>query len=157
MNHKERLRNEIFAWNTLEKAPYAVLAMADLDGKPYCIPVTPGADRLHGYIYIHCAESGLKLELIKSNPKVCLTAVSKAQSVPREFEMAYESAVFSGYVEEVDNRTEKIKGLHIIAERYDPTGMDRFNEVISRLVDATCVLKIVTEEITGKEACYPQV
>ena len=152
MIRKDRLRDAAFAWNALEHAPYAVLAMADQEGKPYCIPVTPGADRAHGVIYLHCAKAGQKLDMMRANPSVCLTAVSEAQSVPTEFEMTFASAVFTGHAEEVTDRAEKVEGLRIICQRYDPDGMYRFEEVVNRLVDGTCVIKIVVEEATGKEA-----
>lgn len=156
MIRKERLRDAAFAWNVLENAPYGVLAMTDGKGQPYCIPVSPVADREHGVIYMHCAKVGKKQEVLRQNSRVCLTAVSQARSLPQEFEMSFASAVFTGRIEEVAERQAKIAALRLLSEHYDPTGMGRFASVADRLVDGTCVLKIIPEEITGKEAPDPE-
>lgn len=156
MIRKERLRDAAFSWDVLEKAPYAVLAMTDGDGQPYCIPVSPVADRKQGVIYMHCAKVGKKLDVLRQNPRACLTAVSQARSLPREFEMSFASAVFTGRIEEVEDRQAKMEALRLLSQHYDPTGMDRFASVAERLVDGTCVLKIIPEEITGKEAPDPE-
>ncbi len=155
MNRKERLRDADFAWAVLEQAPYAVLALSDKAGTPYCIPVSPVADREYGVIYIHCAKVGKKLEMLRENPKTCLSAVSKSRSIPREFEMSFDSAVFTGTVEEVTDEGEKVKALLLLGTHYDPTGMDRFEEVLEKYLPATCVLRITPAEITGKQAEEP--
>lgn len=43
MIKKELERDEAFAWEVLDTAPYAVLAMADGKGEPYCVPMSPSA------------------------------------------------------------------------------------------------------------------
>lgn len=151
MLKKDRERSADFAWTVLEQAPYAVLAMSD-GAQPYCIPVTPGACREKGVVYIHCARVGKKREVLAKNARVCLTAVSRAASVEREFTMAFDSAVATGVVEEVEDREEKVAAMRILCERYDPKGMDLFDDVISRCLGGTCVLRIRVEEITGKQA-----
>ncbi len=155
MNRKERLRDADFAWSVLEQAPYAVLSLSDREGTPYGIPVSPVADREYGAIYMHCAKVGKKLDLLRENPKVCLSAVSKSRSIPKEFEMSFDSAVFTGTVEEVTDEGEKVKALLLLGTHYDPTGMGRFEEVLEKYLPATCVLRITPVEITGKQAEEP--
>ena len=154
MLKKDRARDAAFAWTVLENATYAVLAMAGEDGEAYCIPITPGACRDKGVIYFHCARVGKKRDMMRRNPKVCLTAVSHADSVPREFTMAFDSAVFSGVVEEVEDREEKVAAMRILCERYDPTGMDLFDDTIARCLGGTCVMRLTPGEITGKQAKF---
>ncbi len=155
MYRKDRWRDADFAWNVLEQAPYAVLALSDKEGKPYGIPVSPAVDRAYGVIYLHCAKVGKKLELLRANPNICLSAVSRSRSIPREFEMSYDSAVVTGTIEEVTEEGEKVKALLLLGTHYDPTGMDRFEEVVKKYLSATCILRITPVEITGKQAEEP--
>ncbi len=155
MKRKERLRDANFAWDVLEQAPYAVLALSSKEGVPYCIPVSPAVDREYGAIYVHCAKAGKKMDLLRENPRVCLSAVSKSCPIPKKFEMSFDSAVFMGTVEEVVDEGEKVKALLLLGTHYDPAGMSRFEEVLERYLPATCVLRITPTEITGKQAKEP--
>ena len=57
MIKKELERDEAFAWEVLDTAPYAVLAMADGKGEPYCVPMSPARDGRT--VYLHCARPGI--------------------------------------------------------------------------------------------------
>ena len=57
MIKKELERDEAFAWEVLDTAPYAVLAMADGKGEPYCVPMSPARDGRT--VYLHCARPGM--------------------------------------------------------------------------------------------------
>ena len=77
MRLKDLERDEAFAWEVLKKAPYATLAMTGADGAPYCVPINHVADETYRVLYFHCAGAGEKWEVLKTNPQVCLTAVSR--------------------------------------------------------------------------------
>ena len=96
MRLKDLERDEAFAWEVLKKAPYATLAMTGADGAPYCVPINHVADETYRVLYFHCAGAGEKWEVLKTNPQVCLTAVSRMSIVPNEFDTAYDSAVVRG-------------------------------------------------------------
>lgn len=85
MRLKDLERDEAFAWEVLKKAPYATLAMTGADGAPYCVPINHVADETYRVLYFHCAGAGEKWEVLKTNPQVCLTAVSRMSIVPNEF------------------------------------------------------------------------
>ena len=156
MIRKERERPTDFAWKVLAEAPYAVLSFSSGEGEAYGIPVSPVADPEYGVIYFHCAKTGKKMDFLKKNPHVCLTAVSQARSVPREFEMSFRSAVFTGTAEIVTDEGEKVKAMLLLCTHYDPNGMDRFDSVMDREFPAVCVVKITPQEITAKEAKVPE-
>ena len=44
------------------------------DKYPYVVPVSFGAELVDGQVivYFHCARQGMKLELLKANPRVCV-------------------------------------------------------------------------------------
>ena len=154
MRRKDKERDAAFAWDVLDRADYVTLAMADTEGKPYCIPLTVAVDREYGVLYFHCAREGLKLELLRQNSAVCLSAVSAMASVPRQFSLSYSSAVLRGHAQEVTDEGEKVKALLLLCTKYDPKGMDRFEGALEQNLDATCVVKILPEEITGKESVH---
>ena len=80
MIKKELERDEAFAWEVLDTAPYG-------KGEPYCVPMSPARDGRT--VYLHCARVGEKLSLLKHNPKVALTAVSYYKAVSAEYTMSY--------------------------------------------------------------------
>lgn len=151
MRRKDRQREEAFAWDVLAAAPYATLAMADGE-KPYCIPITPAVDRDYGVIYFHCAAEGEKLEILRRNSAVCLSAVSRMSVLSKRFALSYDSAVVKGAVSEVTDEGEKIKALLLLSTQYDPAGMAGFEDALERMLAATVVVKITPEEIAGKQA-----
>ncbi|NLU24031.1 MAG: 5-nitroimidazole antibiotic resistance protein [Clostridiales bacterium] len=156
MRRKDREREAAFAWDTLQKAPYATLAMTDEAGRAYCIPISPVADPAYGVIYFHCAGAGMKLDALRANPHVCLSAVGSAAVVPNEFEMDYTAAVFRGMAEVVTEEEERVRAMLLLCTFYDPKGMGRFDEVMGKYFAATTVVKIVPDEITGKECRVAQ-
>lgn len=111
MRLKDLERDEAFAWEVLKKAPYATLAMTGADGAPYCVPINHVADETYRVLYFHCAGAGEKWEVLKTNPQVCLTAVSRMSIVPNEFDTAYDSAVVRGQAQVVTDDGERTKAL----------------------------------------------
>lgn len=64
---------------------------------PYGVPVNYVYD--DGYIYIHSAKEGHKLECIKKLDRVCFVVVGRCRVVPEEFSTNYESVVVFEKVE----------------------------------------------------------
>lgn len=151
MNRKEWERDETFAWQVFDEAPYAVLALADGAGMPYCVAVSPA--REERTVYFHCARVGMKLELLAQNPQVAMTAVSRHRSIQPKYTMSYASAVLRGRAAVVTDRAEKALALRRISERYAPEALEQFDGVMARYEKAVQVVRIDVEEITGKEAC----
>ena len=150
MRRKEHERDEAFAWDVLDKAPYAVLAMADKEGTPYCVPVSPARDGRS--IYLHSARVGEKMTLLKSNPKVALTAVSYYKTGSAEYHMSYASAVLRGRACIVENEAERLLALRRISEKYSAADLDKFDAMVEKYAKAAHIIRIDVEEITGKEA-----
>ena len=150
MIKKELERDEAFAWEVLDTAAYAVLAMADGKGEPYCVPMSPARDGRT--VYLHCARVGEKLSLLKHNPKVALTAVSYYKAVSAEYTMSYASAVLRGQASIVEDDAERIRALRCISEKYSGADMDKFDAMVEKYAKAAHVIRIDVEQITGKEA-----
>lgn len=153
MRRKDRERDEAFAWAVLEQAPYATLSLTDRAGVPYAVPLCQAADSARQALYFHCARAGEKWELLKDGAEVCLTAVSRAESVPGEFTMAYASAVARGRAEVVTEPEEKHHALRLLCQRFDPEGMEHFDVSMEQLGNVTQVVRITIQRLTAKENC----
>ena len=152
MRRKERQRDESFAWDVLKKAPFVTVSMIGEDGAPYSVPVNAVVDDAYRVLYFHCAGAGEKWEVLKTNPQVCLTAVSRMSIVPNEFDTAYDSAVVRGQAQVVTDDGERTKALLLLVESLDPKGMGGLAAYMERCFAATQVVKIVPSQITGKQS-----
>jgi hypothetical protein len=148
MRRKDRERSTEFAYDVLSKCEYATLSMVDANGNPYGIPITIAND--NNYIYFHSAMEGTKVEVLKSNPKVCISCVGDTKVPEGKFTTLYQSAVVRGVATEVLEDNEKIKALRLLCQRHTPNNMEDFNNAIERSLSRTAVYKISIDDITGK-------
>lgn len=128
MRRKERAMTEEEARRVLDACEYAVLSMADPDGKPYAVPISPAT--VGNTVYFHCAPAGYKLECMEHEPDVCLVCAGGVVPIPEQFSTAYQSVVAFGRAEPVTDDTEKIHALRLICEKYAPSNMGGFDEAI---------------------------
>lgn len=154
MRKAGRQMDEQWALEVMDRAPYITVSMTRADGTPYGLPlsVVRCNDRT---FYFHCALDGEKLECIKANPVVSLSAVSRCTPVFEEnkqnYTEHYNSAIAIGKAEIVEDKDEKIKALRLICQRFLPKYMDRFDAAIARSIDITAVVRIaLTEPPVGK-------
>ena len=154
MRKAERERDAWWALEVFDKAPYVTVSMSRPNGSPYGLPLSLVRDGERTF-YFHCAGEGEKLECIRRNPSVSLSAVSKCSPRFEEeklnFTEHYHSAIAVGRAEEVCEPDEKIRALRLICQRFLPKHMEHFDSAISRSLDRTTVVKIeLTEAPVGK-------
>jgi nitroimidazol reductase NimA-like FMN-containing flavoprotein (pyridoxamine 5'-phosphate oxidase superfamily) len=138
-----------FSLSVVDKCLFAVMATANDDGSPYCIPLSIA--RSGDWIYFHCAHEGHKIDNLRSRNRVCLSCVGATHIPEGKFTIEYESAVIFGTAEEVGTDEEKIHALRLICERYTPVNMAAFDEAIERSLSITAIWKIHIDEISGKQ------
>lgn len=154
MRKASRQKDALWALEVFDRAPYVTVSMCRPDGTPYGLPLSlVRADE--STFYFHCAGEGEKLDCLRNNPVVSLSAVSKCTPVFEEesqnYTEHYRSAIGVGRCEWVSDRTEKIEALRLICERFLPEHMNHFEDAIARSLDGTTVIKIVlTEPPVGK-------
>ncbi|MBD5362895.1 MAG: pyridoxamine 5'-phosphate oxidase family protein, partial [Bacteroides sp.] len=102
MRKASRQKSAEWAIGVFDKAPYVTVSMTRHDGTPYGLPlslVRKGDDTF----YFHCAEDGEKMDCIKNNPIVSLSAVSRCTPVFEEdknnFTEYFHSAIALGKAE----------------------------------------------------------
>ncbi len=131
----------------LSEAQVCRIAMAD-DTGPYIVPVCFGTGP--GALYIHSAQEGTKITMIRRNPRVCFEVdlcdglVKGAHAC--SWGMRYRSVIGFGTAKILDNPEEKKNGLSCIMQHYEGapcTFTD--DEVLS-----VAVIRIAIESMTGK-------
>lgn len=152
MRRKDREMPPEFAREVSDKCEYAALSMVDVNGGPYCVPVT--IVRCGDSIYFHCAHEGLKIECLKHDNRVCLACVGDTKRALDKFTTEFESAIIRGNAFEVTDEEEKISALRALCERHTPTNMAAFDDAIQKSLSRTAIWRIDMTEITGKRKKY---
>ena len=120
-----------------------------LYNSPYLIPVSFGYDG--EAIYIHTAMAGKKIEFFESNPRVCLSFVSRAELITdpgRAFKWSFQfsSVIAEGEISELTDPEQKISALNQIMAHY--SGRDW--EIPVESLSGTRTWKITLQKITAK-------
>ncbi len=157
MRKAGRQKSAEWALEVFDKAPYVTVSMTRQDGTAYGVPLSLIRTD-DSTFYFHCADEGEKLDCIKHNPTVSLSAVSKCAPVFEEennnFTEYFHSAIAIGKAEIVEDDAEKIVALRLLCQRFLPKHMDHFDEAINRSLGRTTIVKIrLTEVPVGK--CKP--
>ena len=154
MIRKDREMPREWAETIVDKCEWAVAAMTDTDGNPYCTPLTIARDG--NSVYFHCGKAqGKRAQALLSNPRVCVSCVGDTnRGALGKFTTEYESAIFTGTASPVTDPEEKIHALRLICERHTPQLMDQFGRALERSLEITSIWKITMEELTGKRKKY---
>lgn len=149
-----RQKSTEWAFEVLDKAPYITLSMTRPEGTPYGLPLNM-VRKDQTTFYFHCASEGEKLDCLKLNPIVSMSAVSrctpKFEEANKNFTEYYNSAIAVGRAEIVDDEAEKIEALRLLCLRFLPQYMEHFNAAIARSLERTTIVRIVlTEPPVGK-------
>lgn len=154
MRKASRRKDPEWALEVFDRAPYITLSLTRPEGTPYGVPLSM-ARRDDRTFYFHCAPEGEKLDCIRTNPIVALSAVSRCspryEEEKNNFTEYYRSAMAVGRAEIVEDADEKIQALRLICERFLPAYMARFDEAVARSLARTAIVRItLTEPPVGK-------
>lgn len=157
MRKANRERDAEWALEVFDRAPYMTVSMVRPDGTPYGLPLNV-VRRDESTFYFHCAAEGEKIDCLKNNPLVSVSAVSKCTPKYEEernnFTEYYHSAIAVGRAEFVTDAAEKTVALRLLCERFLPKYMSHFDEAVARSLDRTTVVRItLMEPPVGK--CKP--
>lgn len=130
-------------------AELCLLAMVD-DGKPYAVPLNFGY--ANGALYFHSAPEGRKIDILRSNPAVSFTIISRHELVMNErvcsWTAKFTSVIGAGKAEIITDRAGKEKGLAVLMGQYSNEEYDFSDENLDGIV----VIKVTIEEMTGKSS-----
>ncbi len=149
MRKSGRKKSAEWALEVFDKAPFITLGMVRPDGTPYALPLNIVRKDEHTF-YFHCADEGEKIDCIKNNPVVSLSAVSRCTPKFEEergnFTEYYHSAVALGKAGFVEDDNEKIMALRLLCERFLPKYMEHFETAVARSLNRTTVVRITLSE-----------
>ncbi len=153
MRRKDKEINNIKEINKIiMEADFCNVAMSK-NNTPYLVPMNYGFHE--PYIYLHSANEGLKIDILRRNPQVCIGIVGdvkleKSSDVCKT-SMKYSSVIIFGKAEFLSDKDDKNKALSHIVQHYEQdVSRDNLNIDESELNRVT-VLKVRIEKITGKK------
>lgn len=118
---------------------------------PYVVPLSYGVEAVDDKLvfYTHSAMKGLKLDLIKANPKVCveIDGMNGYVETARGVTTNYRSFIGFGTAEIADY-DDTVKGLELLLEHCSIKGYSA--EECAKL-GVTTVLKITVDDFTAKK------
>ena len=152
MNHRKMRRAEKElspkkARQIIKKAEYGVLSLCHKK-EPYGVPLSPALSG--NTIYFHCANEGLKLDIISKNPKGHFVFVSKAEILARKATVDYKSAMASGTLRIVKDPGERQKAYRAIAGRYMKEYPEQAQKTIEKNNVKTTLVAMDIDRISAK-------
>ncbi|OPJ59698.1 pyridoxamine 5'-phosphate oxidase family protein [Clostridium oryzae] len=151
MRRKEReITDENIIKSIMQEASVCRIALCK-DNKPYIVPMSFGFR--DNYIYLHSAQEGKKIDILKDNNDICFEVDIKDQLVkgekPCNWTMKYYSVIGFGKSSFVEDINEKIDAMNIIMEKY--SGRSDF-EFPQAALNKIAIIKIELDQITGKKS-----
>jgi len=101
--------------------------------------------------YFHSANEGRKINIIKTNPRVCFSITLCDPFITGDkacnYGMKYRSIVGYGTIRFVDDAKEKIEGLNLLMEQYTGKSSWEYDEESMKKTTVTC---LEVDEMAGK-------
>lgn len=154
MRRSDRAQSREFALELMDRCTYGVVSISTGEDTPYCLPLS--LVRVDNRLYFHCAKAGRKLDLLRRNPRVCVTFVGASEPAyvaeKNMYTDYFQSAMVTGTAVEVLEEDEKLEALQALCTKMTPEGMtgDNFERAMAGSLAATGVWRIDMEEITAK-------
>jgi len=136
----------------LERGKYTCIAMCR-DNEPYIVTLSYGFDPEERALYCHCAQEGLKIAFLESNPRVCGTVIEDTGYRMGQCEQGYRSVVYRAEMSVVTDIETKRYGLGVLLDHLEEDSSRLKSKYFSNQEALTkvCVLKLSISEATGKE------
>lgn len=123
------------------------------DGAPYVVPMNFGyADNI---FYFHCAGDGLKVELLKADPRVCIE-IDESSNLqkygnenPCNWGVKYRSVIADGTAEFLTAIEEKKSALKIILGQFEYGELPPMSD---KNIDSVTVFRVDSVNLTAKRS-----
>lgn len=138
----------------IDKCDVCYMAMVDDNQLPYVLPFNFGYE--DQTIYLHSAQEGKKMEILRKNPQVCIVFSTdhklfhRHDTVACSYGMSYRSVLAHGRIEFIEEYAQKEKVLNIIMRKYAGREFS-FN---APAVNNVAVYKVVIDKLEAKESNY---
>lgn len=147
---KKRIDSQAELWGVLADAQVLYLAMSQGD-EPYVVPMSFGL--LDGAVFLHSGPKGLKMDILRANPKVCFSATTDYSVLTAEeackWSLKFCSVVGFGRADEVTDEAAKAQALEAIMKHYSGRDDWEFND---QGLAMASVWRIEVESLSGKRS-----
>ncbi len=151
MRRSDRAQGSAFCREVMDHCTHGVVSISTGEETPYCVPLS--LVRVGESIYFHCAREGRKVELLRKNPRVCVTFVGEDQPdfvPPAMYTTYFQSVIAVGTAVEVTDAEEKIQALRALCQKLTPEHMEGFERAIESSLAVTAIWRIDLEQMEGK-------
>lgn len=147
VRRKDRIMENELALTVLVEGEYGFLAMANVDGGGYGVPMNYVYDGTS--IYMHCALAGHKLENLEKDNRVTFTVVENTEVLPSKFSTRYQSVMVSALAHLDVTDEEKWALMRLVVKKYSPDFVEPGDKYIQALFAKTRIIRL---EILGMQA-----
>lgn len=151
MRRKEReIQNKAEIFDILQRCDTVRIGMQD-NPYPYVVPVSFGMEIVNdqAVIYFHCAQQGMKVDLLRANPCVCVEGdlFLQTEKTAHGITTRYESVIGFGECQLITDLDDMKHGLNVLLDHYGYHGYPLHPcKGMSHLL----IGRIVLDQITGK-------
>lgn len=149
LQRKDKKISEDECVELLIKEKRGVLAVLGDGGYPYCMPMNHYYNPADGCIYFHTGKSGHRLDSLAKSDKVSLCVFEDGTSKDGEWAKDVRSVIVFGKIELITDR-EKTAEITAALSRKFTADEDYINKEIKAFLDATLLLKLTPEHVSGK-------
>jgi len=134
------------------------VSLAFSDGRePYLVTMNHGFDEQERCLYLHCAQRGRKIDILRKNPRVFGQVLEDRGYLHGQCDHAYRTVHIRGRCEFVEDLSEKEHALRtmIRALEADPGPVEE-RTLKPGAIKGVCILRIRIESMTGKQGPSPK-
>lgn len=160
MRRKKRQVTDLAAIKNLVEKSQVVRIALNGEDYPYVVPVNYGYEWKDEQLnlYVHGANEGKKVSMIKDNPKVAIEMDGNHKLVEGNrnaatYSYAYQSLIGFGTAELLENLEERRKALILLMD-HAAKGAD-YDEIPEAMLKRTGIIKITLDSYTMKENVHP--
>ncbi len=151
IRRKDRERSNTEALTLLQEGEWGTLALVDENGLPYSVPLSYAMKKDEGVcIIFHMALDGYKIRCMNHEPQAVFTVVGKTEVLPSAFSTRYVSAMAFGRLQKVTDAEQKLRFLHLLAQKYSPGLEKEAQKYIQSKEEKTGVWLLHVDSITAK-------
>lgn len=131
----------------LKKEPRGVLAMSEIDGYPYALPMDHYYE--DGKLYFHGAKVGTKIDLLQKQNKVSYCVMDSGVQKENHWSLMIQSVVVFGKVSFINDEQEAEKIVRRLAAKYN-SNQKEIDEEVLRAKERLQVFALEIDSMTGK-------
>lgn len=139
-------------FEVIKNGRYTVVGMCH-NNDPYVVTLSYGFDEESQTLFFHGAQEGLKLDLIKKNPLVCMTIIQDNGYQHDHCTHAYKSVIIRGTMKLIETDEERMHAIKVMIGQLEKDPQSQMKKLSgqSELWQKTQMFSCKIEQISCKE------